>query len=125
MNFDIGIRFNVQALFGGGRYSGGVDYLSLLMKYWEKNVICIKDGIHFCNDDDNIHPLPTFVEYWKDGDTKWLNLYFECCDKAKTAPTRIFFEKALKLCDTPQKTQFLKPIVLENFGKYYPDDHKD
>ena len=111
-------------MFGAARYSTN-RYLSLLIKYWEKNAICIKDGIHFCNDDDGNHPLPTFVDYWEGSDTTGLNLYFECCDKAKTAPKKKFFEEALELCDDQEKKQFLKPILQQNFAKYYPNDCKD
>lgn len=98
------------------------------MKYWDKNLICIKEGINFCTEDNSNNPLKTFVKFWENGEitgTTFLNMYFQCCDKANTPPRKIFFEQALKLCDDSQeRKQLLKPIIQQHFEKYYPNDHK-
>ena len=102
---------------------GSNEYLSMLIKYWDKNIISFKNAINHHNKDNENNPLLSFVRYWRyqDPDATWLNMYFQSCDKANTIPRKIFFEKALKVCDNnPKKRQLLKPIIQQYFVKCYP-----
>lgn len=93
-------------------------FFDMLMKYCEKNQVCIRDGIlnrrthEFWGAKDMLLKILE-SSYSK---LKQVEMVFESCDKVQTPIPKDIFEKAIKRCT---RKEFI-PIVKKNFEKWYP-----
>ena len=96
----------------------------IMMKYYEKNVICFKHGISHVEKDSTWGDKDLL---YKLVDSSWVNekklkMFFQAVDKSKVAPAKDMFEKTIRQCSLSQDKQKHMPLIQSNFDKWYPKE---
>ena len=108
------------------------EYIDILLKYLDKNRYGLQLSIHYIALSYESRLERTFEIRQDNG--KWLNIFFNICDKVNEAPNIKRYTAMLKQCCkrgtkdeykyqiTNKKREELEPILKENFNKFYPNE---
>ena len=104
--------------------SNSFEYLSLILKYMEKNKHCIENGINFEEYGSKSEPCPPLITLLKSDfiNQEWLTLYFELSNQADVLVYEETLKDAIKLCDEMKLDSSYKSMIKEYMNKHSIDD---
>ena len=101
------------------------DYLCLLSKYWQKNMICIKKGMTSRYSAWRRNETPLMAAVRKNRGLKWFELIFDLYAKVDAMPNKEEFQEVFdKDMGFNGLSKECKSILHEKYNEFHPNEVK-